>query len=132
MPVQQGPFVSTLLRDEALLWYLYSYEKLDPITPLTREILCAAMRDHFAPCNKDHRPQDEWANLRQQGTIFEYVSVLRALTMRIPGLTQTQIIDKFIRESKTKTGIEVELRDPKTPDDAHRLADCLDRIVFTA
>ena len=31
MPVQkQGPFVSTLLRDEALLWYRSNYETWDP------------------------------------------------------------------------------------------------------
>ncbi len=36
MPVaKQGPFVSMLLRDEALLWYRSSYEQWDPATPLT-------------------------------------------------------------------------------------------------
>ena len=89
MPVpKQGPFVSTLLRDEALLWYRSSYETWDPATPLTWEILRAAMREYFAPPNEDRRLQDEWANLKQYGTVFEYVSVLTALAMRIPGLAQ--------------------------------------------
>ena len=131
MPVhKQGPFVSTLLRDEALLWYRSSYEKWDPKTPLTWEIIRTAMRKYFAPPNEDRRLQDEWANLRQHGTVFEYVSVLTALAMRIPGLSQTQILDKFIRGLKPKTRIEVELRDPKTPDEAYRLADRFDRIVY--
>jgi hypothetical protein len=127
---KQGPFVSTLLRDEALLWYRSSYEKWDPKTPLTWEIIRTAMRDYFAPPNEDRRLQDEWANLRQQGSVFEYVSVLTALSMRIPGLSQTQVLDKFIRGLKPKTRIEVELRDPKTPDEAYRLADRFDRIVY--
>ena len=127
---KQGPFVSTLLRDEALLWFRSSYESWDPATPLTWEILRAAMREYFAPPNEDRRLQDEWANLRQHGTVFEYVSVLTALAMRIPGLSQTQILDKFIRGLKPKTRIEVELRDPKTPDEAYRLADRFDRIVY--
>src|SRR5208282_2588681 len=127
---KQGPFVSTLLRDEALLWFRTSYENWDPATPLTWEILRAAMRAYFAPPNEDRRLQDEWANLRQHGTVFEYVSVLTALAMRIPGLSQTQILDKFIRGLKPKTRIEVELRDPKTPDEAYRLADRFDRIVY--
>jgi len=127
---KQGPFVSMLLRDEALLWYRSSYEKWDPKTPLTWEIISKAMREHFAPPNEDRRLQDEWANLRQYGTVFEYVSVLTALAMRIPGLTQTLILDKFIRGLKPKTRIEVELRDPKTPDEAYRLADRFDRIVY--
>ena len=78
---KQGPFVSTLLRDEALLWYRSSYETWDPNTPLTWVILRAAMREYFAPPNEDRRLQDEWANLKQYGTVFEYVSVLTALAM---------------------------------------------------
>ena len=58
------------------------------------------------------------------------MSVLTALAMRIPGLSQTQILDKFIRGLKPKTRIEVELRDLKTPDEAYRLADRFDRIVY--
>ena len=131
MPVaKQGPFVSMLLRDEALLWYHSSYEQWDPATPLTWEIIRASMREYFAPPNEDRRLQDEWANLKQYGTVFEYVSVLTALAMRIPGLSQTQVLDKFIHGLKPKTRIEVELRDPKTPDEAYRLADRFDRIVY--
>jgi Ty3 transposon capsid-like protein/Zinc knuckle len=131
MPVyKQGPFVSTLLRDEALLWYRANYENWDPATPLTWQILRTAMREYFAPPNEDRRLQDEWANLKQYGTVFEYVSVLTALAMQIPGLSQTQILDKFIRGLKPKTRIEVELRDPKTPEEAYRLADRFDRIVY--
>ena len=133
MPIhKQGPFVSTLLRDEALLWYRANYEHWDPSTPLTWQILRIAMREYFAPPNEDRRLQDEWANLKQYGTVFEYVSVLTALAMQIPGLSQTQILDKFIRGLKPKTRIEVELRDPKTPDEAYRLADRFDRIVYGA
>src|SRR5204863_958877 len=131
MPVpKQGPFVSTLLRDEALLWYRSSHETWDLNTPLTWVILRAAMREYFAPPNEDRRLQDEWANLKQYGTVFEYVSVLTALAMRIPGLSQIQILDKFIHGLKPKTRIEVELRDLKTPDEAYRLADHFDRIVY--
>src|SRR5438045_1441288 len=50
--------------------------------------------------------------------------------MRIPGLSQTQILDKFIRGLNPKTRIEVELRDPKTPEEAYRLADHFDRIIY--
>jgi hypothetical protein len=127
---KQGPFVSTLLRDEALLWYRSSYDCWDPATPLTWQILRTAMREYFAPPNEDRRLQDEWANLRQHGSVFEYVSVLTTLAMQIPGLSQAQILDKFIRGLKPKTRIEVELRDPQTPDEAYRLADRFDRIVY--
>jgi retrotransposon gag protein/zinc knuckle protein len=133
MPIhKQGPFISTLLRNEALLWYRANYENWDPAVPLTWPTLRRAMREYFAPPNEDRRLQDEWANLKQFGTVFEYVSVLTALAMQIPGLSQTQILDKFIRGLKPKTRIEVELRDPKTPEEAYRLADRFDRIVYSA
>jgi len=129
---KQGSYVSTLLRGEALLWYRASYERWNPETPLTWEILRTAMREYFIPPNEDRRLRDEWANLKQYGTVSEYVSVLKALAMQIPGVTQTQILDKFIRGLKPKTRIEVELRDPRTPDEAYRLADRFDRIVYGA
>jgi hypothetical protein len=61
---KQGPFVSTLLRDEALLWYRANYENWDPSTLLTWQILRTAMREYFAPPNEDRHLQDEWANLK--------------------------------------------------------------------
>ena len=133
MPVpKQASFVSTLLWDEALLWFRSNYETWDPAMALTWSIRRASMCEYFAPPNEDHRLQDKWANLKQYRTIFEYVSVLTALAMQIPGLSQTQILDKFIHGLKPKTRIEVELRDPKTPDEAYRLADHFDRIVYGA
>src|SRR5437667_8483100 len=89
------------------------------------------MREYFAPPNEDRCLQDEWVNLKQFGTVFEYMSVLTALAMGIPGLSQTQILDKFIRGLKPKTRIEVELRDPRTTDEAYRLADRFDRIIYS-
>jgi hypothetical protein len=129
---KQGPFVSTLLRNEALLWYRVSYEQWDTAKhgAVTWKILREAMKKYFAPPNEDRRLQDEWANLKQHGTVFEYVSVLTALAMQIDGLTDGQILDKFIRGLKPKTRIEVELRDPKTTEEAFRLADRFDRIVY--
>jgi hypothetical protein len=109
-----------------------SYEQWDPVTPLIWEFLHAAMRQHFASPNEDHRLQDEWANLGQQRSVFEYMSVLTALVMRIPGLSQVQILDNFIHGLKPKTKIEVELQDPKSPDEAYQLADRFDRIVYGA
>jgi Retrotransposon gag protein/Zinc knuckle len=132
---KQAPFVSTLLRDEALLWYRSNYEQWStthPNTVLTWVMLREAMRTFFAPPNEDRRLQDEWHNLKQNGSVFEYVSVLTALAMQIPSLTPRQVLDKFIRGLKPKTRIEVELRDPTTTEEAYRLADRFDRIVYGA
>jgi hypothetical protein len=69
---------------------------------------------------------------QQHGSVFEYVLILTALAMQINGLSSSQILDKFIRGLKPKTRIEVELRDPQTTEEAYRLADRFDRIVYGA
>ena len=46
------------------------------------------MREYFASSNEDRRLQDEWVNLKQYEIIFEYMSVLTILAIRIPGLSQ--------------------------------------------
>ena len=52
MPIhKQGPFISTLLRDEALFWYRANYENWDPAVPLTWPTLRHAMREYFACSN---------------------------------------------------------------------------------
>jgi hypothetical protein len=51
--------------------------------------------------------------------------------MQIRSLSDSQILDKFIRGLKPKTRIEVELRDSQSTDEAYRLADCFDRIVYS-
>ena len=50
--------------------------------------------------------------------------------MQINGLSQIQILDKFIRGLKPKTRIIVELRDPQIIEEAYHLADQFDRIVY--
>ena len=45
---------------------------------------------------------------------------------------QTQILDKFIRGLKPKTRIEIELRDPKSSNEAYKLTNHFDRIVYDA
>src|SRR5579862_6331391 len=65
---KQGPFVSTLLRDEALLWYRSSYEKWDPTTPLTWEIIRTALRKY---CGKDYGHKRVWDFMSEIGLRLE-------------------------------------------------------------
>jgi hypothetical protein len=57
--VKQAPFVSTLLRNEALLWYRVNYENWDISNKgiLTWKILKDAMKLYFTPPNEDRRLQ---------------------------------------------------------------------------
>jgi hypothetical protein len=124
-------YIANFLKGEALLWFRATYGNTD-LTTVTWRHLRVAIEEYFAPPNQDRRLQDEWANLRQTGPVNLYVSYIVALAMQIPSLTDAQILDKFIRGLKPKTRIEVELRDPQTPQEAYRLADRFDRIVYGA
>jgi Retrotransposon gag protein/Zinc knuckle len=126
---EQVLYASTLLDGEALLWFRSHYEARN-YSFLRWQDVCQSLRDYFAPPNENRRLQDEWASLRQVGSVFDYVSKIQALAMQIEGLTDMQKLDKFIRGLKPKTRVEVELRDPRTPDEAYRLADRFDRIVY--
>jgi Ty3 transposon capsid-like protein/Zinc knuckle len=128
-PYKQVMYASTLLRGEAMLWYRSKYETTDPASLAWADVR-RELREYFAPPNQDRRLNDEWAQLRQEGTVYNYVSKLQALAMQMTGLTDAIKLDKFIRGLKPKTRIEVELRDPKTTDEAYRLADRFDRIVY--
>ena len=126
---EQVLYVSTLLDGEALLWFRSHYENLDYSTLIWKDIR-DALKEFFAPPNSNRRLRDAWANIKQTGSVFDYVSKLEAIAMQLPDLTNAQKLDKFIRDLKPKTRIEVELRDPTTTNEAYRLADRFDRIVY--
>jgi Ty3 transposon capsid-like protein/Zinc knuckle len=128
-PYKQVMYASTLLCGEAMLWYRSNYESTDPASLAWADVR-RELREYFAPPNQDQRLNNEWAQLRQESTVYNYLSKLQALTMQMTGLTDTSKLDKFICGLKPKTRIEVELRDPKTPDEAYRLADRFDRIAY--
>lgn len=127
----QVTYVANFLKGEALLWFRATFGNTN-LTLIEWRDLRTAIQEYFAPPNQDRRLQDEWANLRQTGPVNLYVSYIVALAMQIPSLSEAQILDKFIRGLKPKTRIEVELRDPRTPQEAYRLADRFDRIVYGA
>src|SRR5439155_20963514 len=73
MPIhKQGPFISTLLRDEALLWYRANYENWDPAVQLTWPTLRAT--DHSfaisASLIKPHLTGDLEGGRIQQNKVF--------------------------------------------------------------
>jgi hypothetical protein len=61
-PDKQVMYASTLLCDEAMLWFRSNYEDVDPST-LTWTDIHTALREYFAPHNRDRRLNDEWALL---------------------------------------------------------------------
>ena len=66
----------------------------------------------------------------KMGTVAEYISRFCNLVMQLSEQSSLMLVDKFIRDLKPKTRIELELKDPKNLDEAFRLADRYDAIVY--
>jgi hypothetical protein len=107
------------MRGEAMLWFRSNYKHIDP-SLLRWSDVATLLRSYFALPNQDRHLNDEWALLRQETAVYNYVSKPQALAMQMPTLTECAKLDKFIRGLKPKTRIEVELRDPQTTDEAYR------------
>ena len=113
-----------------MIWYRYHFPE-SVADSLTWGEVCKSLRTFFTPPNKDRRLQDEWARIQQTSTVAEYISRFCTLVMQLPKQDQTFLVDKFICGLKPKTRIELELKDPRDLDEAFRLADRYNAIVYS-
>ena len=95
----------------------------------TLEVVRTSIKAYFVPPNYTRRLRDEWAYLRQTTTVSDYYARLTQLAMQLGEVDEERLVDKFIRGLKPKTRTEVELRDPRTLEEASRIADRFDTIV---
>lgn len=124
-------YLNTIFVDDAATWFRFHYR-----AETAAEVQWATVKEHvkgyFLPPNYDRRLRDEWAYLRQTSTVAEYYTRFTGLAMQLQldPADQVPLIDKFIRGLKSKTRTEVELRDPQTLEDATKIADRFDTIVY--
>jgi hypothetical protein len=122
-------YLNTILTGDAATWFRFHYRNLEPST-VTWSTVKDALLAYFVPPNHFRRLRDEWAYARQTTTVNEYYTLLTQLAMQIPGIDEPTFLDKFIRGLKPKTRTEVELHDPQTLNEAVRIADRFDSIVY--
>jgi hypothetical protein len=122
-------YLNTIFGGEAAIWFRYHFKE-DRADNLTWEEVRTALRNYFIPPNKDRRLQDQWAALRQTSTVEQYISQFCELVMQLPSMDQKLLLDKFMRGLKPKTKIELELKDPQDLEQAFRLADRFDTLVY--
>ena len=85
---------------------------------------------YFEPLNPVKKARDRLATLRQTGALQSYVNEFRELTNQATDMTETEKLDRIVRGLKPRTRMEVEVRDPKTLDDAIVVADRIETIFF--
>lgn len=125
--------LSTFLTGEALLYFRTQTLGMDLLNlDITWEGILEELRQYFTPPNNKERLMDEWTALQQTGSVTTYAGKLQALRLQLGNLTDAQILDKFIRGLRTRTKLEVQLRQPATIEAAIEIADSFDRIVYNS
>jgi hypothetical protein len=126
-------YLNTIFVDNAATWFRYHF-KPELAEQLQWDTVKQHLRGYFLPPNNLRRLRDEWANLRQTTNVADYyirfTNLAMQLTVNGADIDQATLVDKFIRGLKSKTRTEVELRDPQSLDEATRIADRYDNIVY--
>jgi hypothetical protein len=122
-------YLNTILAGEAAIWFRFHYRDPDPAA-ITWNHVKANLKAYFVQPNHERRLRDQWAYLRQTNTVTEFYSELTKLAMELNLTDEEQLLDKFVRGLKSKTKTEVELRDPRTLEEASKIADRFDTIVY--
>ena len=119
------------LRGVAKTWYAYVRNSLTPEHEKVKTFadFLTGLKAHFTPMDPIKIARDELAELKQTKTVREYTAAFRKLNLRIPGLSEDERLDRYIRGLKPKTRRELEIREPETFEAATRLAEKLD-VVF--
>ena len=128
-PLDIYHYLNTVLSGEAATWFRFIYRNVDP-NAVTWEVVKTSTKAYFVSLNHPRRLRDEWAYIRQTTTVSDYYPHLTQLAMQLGEVDEECLVDKFIRGFKPKTRMEVELQDPQTLEEASRIADRFDTIVY--
>lgn len=113
-----------LLRDDALVWWRSVHDL--PETPATWIAFRTAIIATFEPVNPAESARDRLAELMQTGSVRTYASIFRSTVMSIPGITDDEKKDRFLRGLKPHIQREVRMRCPESFEIAVNLAVRLD------
>ena len=118
-------------RGNAAVWWEHVVRQLEQKSRpemTTWEQFEDAVKAEFQPLDSEKAARDILADLVQTRSVTAYVGVVRDLALQIPDLSMGDLLHKFTRGLKPHIRRDVELRDPKTLDEAIRMAERADVI----
>src|SRR5947209_5538994 len=88
--------------------------------------------DHaeFKPVNFAKAARDKLAKLRQTGSVKAYTALFTSIILEIGQISEEEQFDRYVRGLKDRTRQEVELREVATLEEAMRIADRFDTILY--
>jgi len=130
LDIERITVASGYLRGAALTWWRRVSHPSYPNRPKTWSEFCQALLSTFQPINPAETARDTLARLRQTTSVRQYASAMRDTALDIPGISDDELKDRFIRGLKPATQTEVRLRAPDTFDDAVKIADRYDAMRY--
>jgi hypothetical protein len=109
-------------------WRFLSADTSKPEYPRTWQDFCNALLSTFRPINPAESARDTLARLRQVASVSAYAAQIRSAALQIPGITQDELKDRFIRGLKPDTQKETRMRNPDTFEAAVQLAERFDKL----
>lgn len=121
-------FAAGHLRGAALTWWQSVANSGN--MPATIEDFASALKTQFQPINPAETARDKIASLRQTGAVSSYARLMRNAALEVPGISDDEMMDRFIRGLKPATQREVRMRSPPTFNDAVILAERFDALMY--
>lgn len=121
-PDQWVPYAITLLRGQADIWWRRLEASGEAKKLRTWESFTEAVNKEFRPIRATQLARDRLAELKQTGSVEEHVREFRPLQLLIPGMTDEEALDRFVRGLKPHIRNEVRSRFPTRLSDAESLA----------
>ncbi|KAL1917138.1 uncharacterized protein VTP21DRAFT_4794 [Calcarisporiella thermophila] len=122
------PYAVALFQSDALIWW--GHLKIQGRVPREWETFKNEGITMFQPINSVKHARAKLADLKQRRTVQEYVVTFQSLAIQIPGITEEELVDKFIRGLKLQTRKAIEYKNPSTLDEAVMEAKRYDAVYF--
>ena len=133
-PEQRVPFAATFLRSGAATWWrahLTLVREGKEQLIIDWERFAGSLLAQFKPVNWKKIARDKLHNLRQTGSVSQYVYTFHALCLDVGHVSEDEKLDRFVRGLKPRVQQEVELQDPHTLEKTMQIAQRIDSIQWT-
>ena len=122
--------IASFFEGDAAVWWRHHCQQQEQGTvpqPRFWKELRELMTEQFQVFNYETEVRDQYVNLRQIGTVSQYVAKFRALVLELPRETEEQKIYFFLRGLKPEIQARTRTLKPKTLARAMDIADEADR-----
>ncbi len=86
------------------------------------------LQTYFKPADQHRRARDALANCTQTGSVSRYIDTMKRLAQCVAGITDDEVLDRFIRGLRKSVQREVLKENPQNFSDACMLAERIGRL----